>query len=77
MKWRIKHASDKYGFPLPLPKPDDNYSKSVIFENNKRFEVYPPFGLERDTIIACENKPRDMPIYGIFFEPVLRNEEKQ
>ena len=68
-KWRVVHASDESGVPLNLLKPDNEQMARYIFENNEYFEVHPPFGLEQGIIIVCENKPRDLPIWGISFEP--------
>ncbi len=30
MKWRVKHACNASGLPLPLPKPDDNMDFDLV-----------------------------------------------
>lgn len=39
----------------------------AIRENNKHFEMlHDP--IEMRTVVQCNNKPRDMPVYGIVWE---------
>lgn len=58
---------DTSKFSLPLVFPDDKYFSDVIFENNKKFSVVTPIFPLEALVLECENKPRDMPIFGIFW----------
>ena len=50
-----------------LPFPDDKYLADVIFKNNKKFSVITSIFPFEALVIECENKPRDMPVFGIFW----------
>ena len=51
----------------PFYHPDDEYFSDVIFQNNKKFTVVTPIFPLEILVIECENKPRDMPVFGIFW----------
>jgi hypothetical protein len=67
-KWRLVHHKDESGLPVNLPKPDNEIASKIIFENNDFFKIWRD-PITRDTIIECRNKPRDLFIWGISFEP--------
>lgn len=50
-----------------FPRPDDKYFADVIFENNKKFSVVTGIFPLEAFVLECENKPRDMPVFGIFW----------
>lgn len=57
----------KMDFDLTEPHyPSSEYTKMVILENNNKFLV-PERATSNCIIIECENKPRDLPIWGIRF----------
>lgn len=58
---------DKSKIDLRFPTPDDEYFKNVIFENNKKFSVVTSMFPNEALVLDCENKPRDMPVFGIFW----------
>ena len=47
--------------------PDKDAIIDAIFANNDSFE-FSRDPVTRDIIIRCKNKPRDLFIYGIYFE---------
>ena len=51
----------------PRYHPDDEYFAKVIFQNNTKFSVVTPIFPLEILVIECENKPRDMPVFGIFW----------
>jgi hypothetical protein len=65
-KWIINDLANKPRLAI-MPRPSIEYLHKVITQNNKTFAVYKDdYGV--DVIIECENKPGDLPIYGITFE---------
>lgn len=50
-----------------LPSPGDKYFADVVFENNKEFSVVTAIFPFEALVLECENKPRDMPVFGIFW----------
>lgn len=54
----------KYDFRLPQP---GDYMLDVIFQNNTKVSVVTNMFPMEGFVIECENKPRDMPIFGIFW----------
>ena len=55
-----------------MPIPEDAYIEKIIFENNDKFKVYRDL-LTHQLIIECENKPKDLSLYGIFFVELIEN----
>jgi len=47
--------------------PDIKLIIDAILENNDSFEFSKDL-ITKDIIIRCENKPRDLPIHGIYFK---------
>jgi len=45
----------------------DVYLRSVVLENNN-FLAFTRDEMRQGTILHCDNKPRDLPIYGIYWE---------
>ncbi len=66
-EWKVKHA-EGLGMKT-LPKPSDDQVAEYILENNQRFSAFRD-PIEGCAIVECENRPRDLPIWGISFVPV-------
>jgi len=52
------------------PVPDDKSLLDAIFEDNNEFSVVTEIFPLEIFVIDCENKPRDLPLYGISWEEV-------
>ena len=52
--------------PYYIPYPESEYIKNAILENNDKFITYKDL-FTNDIIVECENKPRDLAIWGIWF----------
>ena len=51
--------------------PDKDAIIDAILENNDNFE-FSRDPVTKDIIIRCKNKPRDLPIHGIYFKEFKR-----
>ena len=51
-----------------LVLPDGEYLLGVIFENNQRVTDVSKLFFDELLVIECENKPRNMPMFGVFCE---------
>ena len=52
------------------PVPYDETLSDAVFENNNKFSVVTAIFPFEIFVIECENKPRDLPLYGIHWEEV-------
>lgn len=64
-----KFVIDRQTFMNALLPPTSAYIESVVRENNSDgVVIYDP---STDTYtLKCENKPRDLPMFGVFWEEV-------
>jgi len=63
-RWRLIHSQDNR-FPLP----DSKIIERAIFENNTFATAWRDV-VTGDIIIECENKPGNLYVWGIRFEPI-------
>lgn len=55
--------------------PDDEYLIDSILENNETFTLYPMLPDFLTPVIECENKPRDLFVWGIYWREAKRSSE--